>query len=242
MIFNTNESKIIKKLPIEWFDKNQETKGWPFSDKMAENLFYQNQRQQHSSLQEFFTSNLDEESAWESDEESDGCWYNLIAPNFFIENFVLYYVSLIENSPSVWYTFEHISYDTIVCAAIRHYVNNYLDIRPPNSDIYYAYGIWIRLLKYFLFTNFSIQKLFEEGQFIKNYKKEILIGFYGGFKTIEQDSYTDNFSKMDPEKIIYILVSCGISKDEAENITTYSFQTKNYSEILESLANILQVS
>ena len=237
MIFNTNESKIIKKLPIEWFDKNQQTKGWPFSDKMA-NLFYQNQRQQHSSLQEFFTSNLDEES----DEESDGCWYNLIAPNFFIENFVLYYDPLIENSPSVWYTFEHISYDTIVCAAIRHYVNNYLDTRPPNSTAYYAYGIWIRLLKYFLFTNFSIQKLFEEEQFINNYKKEVLIGFYGGFKTIEQDSYTDNFSKMNLEKIIYILVLCGISKNEAKKLTTYSFQTKSYSMILESLANILQVN
>jgi hypothetical protein len=47
---------------------------------------------------------------------------------------------------------------------------------------------------------------------------------------------------MDPEKIIYILVSCGISKDEAKKLTTRLFQTKSYSEILESLANIIQLS
>ena len=239
MIFNTNESQIIKKLPIEWFNKNQETKGWPFSDQFAKDLFFCNHCQEYSSLQEFFISNVGEES----DEGSDGCWYNLIASNFFIENFVVYYKPFIKNSPPIWYTLEHISYDTLVCAAIRHYVNNYLDNRPPNFSEYYAYGIWIILLKYFLFTNFSIQKLFEQEQFIEKYKKSVLVGFHGCFKSLQQyEPYTDNFSKMDPEKIIYILVLCGISKDEAENITTHLFQTKNYSEILESLANIIQVS
>ena len=238
MIFNTNESQIIKKLPIEWFDKNQETKGWPFSDKLAKNLFHDNQGQAHSSLQEFFISYVNEES----DEGSDGCWYELIAPHFFIENFVLYYNPFIENSPPIWYTFEHISYDTIVCAAIRHYVNYRLDNRPPNSTVYFAYGVWVILLKYFLFTNFSIQKLFEEEQFVEKYKKEILIAFYGGFKSVDQTLYTGYLSKMDPEKIIYILVSCGISKDEAKKLTTRLFQTKSYSEILESLANIIQLS
>lgn len=43
MIFNTNESQIIKKLPIEWFNKNQETKGWPFSDQLAKHFFHTNQ-------------------------------------------------------------------------------------------------------------------------------------------------------------------------------------------------------
>ena len=192
MIFNNNASKIITNFPIELFEKKQGTKGWPFSDKLAMKLFYSNHYEPYSSLQEFFISNLFEKSDDQSVEEEKGfgrtspqvgCWDSLSELFFFIENFVLYYSEPSENSPSIWYRFKYISYDTIVCAAIRYYLNDYLDNRLPDST---GYAIWIHVLDYFLYTNFSLKKLFEQERFMGNYNQEIICGFYAGFRDLEK--------------------------------------------------------
>ena len=130
---------------------------WPFSLKLAEALFIQNQSGYGSSLRNFFVFTAFEEeenddSQSDEDETNDftytseerqiakmGIWFISKYPGFFMENNKVYYQGSLDSIDkesttdkriSQIYSLEAIPYHTFICEANKFYLKNYFQ-NPP---------------------------------------------------------------------------------------------------------------
>jgi len=147
-------SKKKKKYPR--FSINRLKKEWPFSLRLAKDIFRLNQHALYTSLRDFFVytavdieeEELEEEEGYSSGRntylsDSDkneiigkkGFWDISQYPGFFFKNNKVHYQetikSKVENSTKEEltikiYTLDHIPYQTIVCEGSKFYINQFL--------------------------------------------------------------------------------------------------------------------
>lgn len=122
-------------------------------------------------------------------------------PGFSIKNNKLHYKerikSKVQNSTkeeftNKAYTLDHIPYQTIVCEAALFYINNYfqgsiINFNAVGLKILSYSIIWKSIFNYLLWTPFSssMKNMLKDGNYRKNYEKEILTTFENEFKLIK---------------------------------------------------------
>lgn len=193
--------------------------GWTFDPMMSEELFYSNSVGKYESFYEFLSDFLEESSI-------DG---RTIFEGFFIENNKPYY----EDCDGEIYTFQSVPYSLIVSSAIKYELTRYSRIEDYDPHIYV---IWYFMLKYLLFTNFTVRQIFEESDIMKSDKKYILYAFFRAFISIKSSYLVELnsvFYKKDcKERLLYILVFSGIPKNKAEALTEKCCVKKDFSVII----------
>lgn len=140
---------------------------------------------------------------------------------------------------------EGISYNHIVCEAFRYYINFYIEER-RNSSV-----IWSFLFPYLVKTKYkyALLDVLKEENYIKNNKKNIIEGFYYGFKGLNQDQEISSESinrYQDPEKkkfytykipfsketLLNLFLYCEIPKDHSETLVERLFDDESYKNII----------
>lgn len=196
-----------KKTDYPQFYISRLEKKWPFSLKLASDLFRVNDHGLYFSLQEFFVCAAfdlkdddngieDSSDEKESIEEMD-IWYISIYPGFFIKDNKVHYEERVESkvpnstkkeSIIKIYTLDHIPYQTIVCEAAKFYINSFFQGSVVSGDaevlnLLSEFRIWSPVFYYLLFTtySFSMKKMLEKQNFRKNNEKRILKAFHSEF-------------------------------------------------------------
>ena len=92
-----------------------------------------------------------------------------------------------------------------------------------------------------MFTTFPVRQIFEEGEFMKSEKGNILSGFYFGFCRIVENPFKVKsfFSKDDcKERLLYILLYAEIPKIQSTALVEKSFITKDLKNIADYFREI----
>lgn len=251
----------IEKYPISKFKNN-----WPFTLGLAKDLFVGYTYSGYSSFKNFLilTSRVEEESflglVVDDDElEREAFNYDLIYQDFFISDKKVFFKGFLdENSNDIekseygTYSLDHIPYQTILLAAIKCYVHNFLDqtisnestIDSKRSSLYTKrnsmFFIWTKVFKYLLFTKYflSVKKIIHEKNYFEPFKLEVSTCFASQFKEVEKEKelmlnpLLSLKKEVLEKRLLNLLTFSNISQTEAETLITNFFSTRSFTEII----------
>ncbi len=230
----------VKDFPIQRFHKN-----WPFSMDLAKDLFNSTLYYQVDSLKNFFILKAFETAESTFLDEENYSWYHFDHLGFYINNDKIYYVEFHDTLG----TFEHISYDIIVCECFRHVLNDSLKAQE-------SYAIWMIVLRYLLKKDFSILGILKNENYIKDHKENILQGFYYGFKALDQGKAQSESLKslfkgkekptsfnskinLSQKKLSNIFLYCEISTIDSKTLAEDFFVKESYKTIVLYYQNMI---
>lgn len=253
----TNEGNIIKNFPLDKFEKR-----WPFSEKMAMELLYFNSHQKYYSLTEFIVDNQ-----FENYTQNSLYKYNS-NDSLLLKTGTIFYTTpfngflIQDDTETIFYkdfdkqiyTLKNVPYPLIVCEAIKFRLESYYNLTQTKGVSFN----WSLIVDYLLNTTFPVRKMLEEKNYIKSYKKDILEGFYKGFRHLQQvggllNFFSNSKVKNFPESLIElylpleslkkrllkVLVFSEIPKQEAEKLTEDCFLTEDLTAIISYYKNLL---
>lgn len=161
---------------------------WPFYEELAYSLFISNRGHDFYSLKDYLIHYGEEEYGDNMEIDTLKGTYDLGFYCFFIKNKKIFVIVQGDNFPmyNVYnvYNFENVPYSLLVCSAIKYLLNSYYS---GNIRLYFSSSDWSLILKYLLCTLFPVRQMLEKEGYIKKHKKDIIKGFFKGFRNLSSN-------------------------------------------------------
>ena len=140
------------------------------------------------------------------------------------------------------YNLDNISYETIVCEAIRFYIKNSVNNGYPEwiTDI----TLWPEITYYLLYTTYSqfVKNLIEEEKYIETFQEKLILQSYRTLKMMEPKEKNLFLSKKrvnHKERLLNLLSFTPLEKDESEKLVLNFLSTGDLKQIIYYYEEIL---